>query len=315
MHMSVSPLKTLSRTWKSHVSRSRDATVRANFEARRAEFYRLFASPSLKDLINLEIALGMMASWYGSVGLAEIATDGERGWEHVAMSCSYGLVGARIRQTYCDFTVPALYVSRGRIGRHFSSRSLSSGNRIPLYIAYSYVHNLTGHWNALGGHLVTALSASDFQKTSSSLSYLMAWIYSQVEGRQFAPPSARFGRYHDLILGSASGAAVPQILTMCDYHCDRIYPKMSDMTDFALAPFDIIPYEIIAYMKYVGLSEKEIDHPLLDSKLITRVDLPVYVDDYIRTILKTLDDLAGKGPKFDLARAFSFLSAGRKPSV
>ncbi len=92
------------------------------------------------------------------------------------------------------------------------------------------------------------------------------WWALTNEYKSGARPSLSWDGYKEFssTWNRPNGNSMEAVKDLCDYHCQRMVPVSSDLNDFCFAPFNIIPYEILVFLKRADLTIENIDHPLFD---------------------------------------------------
>src|SRR5665213_2603903 len=111
-----------------------------------------------------------------------------------------------------------------------------------------------------GNFLQGALVESDYPN-SSSIAYFTLIVWSHRRGIEHSIKKRQLGQYADAVGELTSGTITSNTVhTLCDYHVDRILSVSHDATSFQPPPFDIVPFEIIYWLKSAGASPEPI-HP------------------------------------------------------
>lgn len=267
--------KILQKRVQYHAQRLADPHKRKRFDETHAELSSRLASPFLPQITHIAIRLGLLACWHATVGLDRLAKHESAGWSDVHKAFRYQVLAARIMIYRSSTLAPPANSEPFLLRKHYLVHTLPYANDFSLCAAYTGFHQLPEH-HLLCNHLVEAIAVSDPARVSS-LACFTAWLYKKGNG------SDRTNHKEgDLVIkvGLRTYSNIPEswsseedimaaTLKICDYHCQRIWSVSSDLTDFGLAPFDLVPYDVlfmISTRSRLGLGTPAVSHPLLTSE-------------------------------------------------
>ena len=267
--------KILQKRVQYHAKRLADPQKQKRFDETHAELSSRLALPFLPQITHIAIRLGLLACWHATVGLDRLAKHETAGWSDVHKAFRYQVLAARIMIYKSSTLAPPANSEPFLLRKHYLVHTLPYANDFSLCAAYTGFHQLPEH-HLLCNHLVKAIAVSDPARVSS-LACFTTWLYKKgngsdrVDDKETDPVIQAGLRVYSGIpksWGSEDKFSVA-LSAICDYHCQRIWSVSTDLTDFGLAPSDLVPYEVlfmICTRNRLGLGLPAVSHSLLTSE-------------------------------------------------
>lgn len=275
-----------------HVKRLADPLNKKIYEKTRTELSSCLVAPFLPQMMYVAARLDRLATWYATSGLDQLSRHEVGGWNDIHRALRYQVLAARIAiHRSFTFAPPANEVHL--LQKYHSIHTLPYASNISLCAAYTGVHQLPEH-RFLCEHLLRAIAVSDPSRVSS-LAWFIAWLYKtgnsidRVNGEVSTSVIKANLRNYSSIQQSWEFEKDFEVAAheICDYHCQRIWSVSYDLTDFSLAPFDMVPYEIL-FMIYtrsqLSLGTPSFSHPLLATEF-AKPNFDLFPDDELYDLI------------------------------
>jgi hypothetical protein len=236
------------------------------------------AEGSLHSIRNISDSLHGLATYYGIKGVVDLIDGVTSGWPNVHRSCHYHLWSLTLD--------------------HLAFRRLADSTTLTLAaqkaacsLCYAIVCDLD-QWSHSQTMLLSEMASGSgvadatywrerrFEPFVLRLRQILEKTRHQVldEGEEFGVYTGVFTHWNnDASLGEA-------LVRICDYHCENMDDDGGDWKpEFGEAPFDLIPWELLAISKVrklAGLSTPSISHPLANLA-VTQLDCCSQAQDEI----------------------------------
>ncbi|MBL8824352.1 MAG: hypothetical protein JNJ77_17325 [Planctomycetia bacterium] len=238
---------------------------------------------SIHSFRGIASGLRMLATYKGTHGVVSIIDGNQSGWQQVHHSCLLYLWSFKIEN--------AIY---RRLADSVGLTLL--GAQVACMACYTIVCG-SGHWRDIMAHVLTEL-AEDAKTTMKDY-----W-----QERRFEPFVIRlneilngetpivnrdedFGVFTDILLHWNNERSLSEALVRaCDYHCENMDDTGDRDPEFDHAPFDLIPWEILAIQQvrqHTGQVVPRFSHDLA-SAAVMQVQSPGPVQDEFLTGVEQL---------------------------
>lgn len=227
---------------------------------------------SLQALRNISSNLGGLATFHGVHGVVSLLDGNPSGWQQVHQSCLLHLWALKIEsalfQRMADSASLTLFVPR-----------------VACSLCYSISCGLED-WRQTQANLLSMMGsdmnmvAADYWQERRFEPFMIR-LNEIFEGNTPALRSGdSFGVYSDILSHWNNEASLAEaLIRTCDYHCENIDDTGDWDPEFDHAPFDLIPWEILAIQhvrQRCGLSMPKFTHALA-APAVMQVQVPSHV--------------------------------------
>jgi hypothetical protein len=229
---------------------------------------------SIHSLRNISSNLGGMATYWGVHGVVSLTDGNPSGWQQVHHSCLLHLwvlkIESALFQRLADSSSLTLFVPR-----------------VACTLCYSIACGLRD-WRQKQANLLSMMASDTNMATADywqerRFEPFMIRLNQILEGDTPALRSGdSFGVYTDILSHwNNEGSLAEALIRACDYHCENMDDTGDWDPEFDHAPFDLIPWEILAIQQvrqHNGLSMPRFTHALA-APSVMQVQMPSHVQD------------------------------------
>ena len=232
------------------------------------------ADGSLHCLRDISSSLQSMATFHGIQGVISLIDENPSGWQQVHQSCLLHLWVIKIEtalfERLADSSSLTLFVPR-----------------VACALCYSIVCGLDD-WRQSLANLLSMMASNGNMVTMEywqerRFEPFVIRLNQLLDGDATALSSGEsLGAYADILSSWSNASSFSEALIRAmDYHCENIDDTGDWDPEFDHAPFDLIPWEVLAIQKvrqYGGLSMPNVSHALA-APFVMRVQMPSHVQD------------------------------------
>lgn len=232
------------------------------------------ADGSMYCLRNISSSLQSLATFHGIHGVISLIDENPSGWQQVHHSCLLHLwvlkIESALFQRLADSSSLTLFVPR-----------------VACTLCYSIACGI-GDWRQTQANLLSMMASDTNMVTADywqerRFEPFMIRLNQILEGDTPALRSDdSFGVYTDILSHwNNEGSLAEALIRACDYHCENMDDTGDWDPEFDHAPFDLIPWEILAIQQvrqHNGLSMPRLTHALA-APSVMQVQMPINVQD------------------------------------
>jgi hypothetical protein len=247
-----------------------------------------FSSSGVEKIGEVLESLTSLSTWYASVGIVEMFAGRSSDGLCDSFWCDY------FHNTIMRLSFQRLSRKKGSLLAAFSNkqpRPTISFTEQGLLLAKSFAVGLVAEGEAIGQEALTGLQDGRYfgvsKLTPFVLSVFAKWKNIALPAEfSFDVPNP----YQELVddLTATAAKIGPAIAGACDFHLSRSkFPTKDEVYEFAGRVKTIYPVEILYVFRIrqiLGLSNPEVDHPLMNSPLGKLPEAPCSMSESLKPI-------------------------------